>query len=139
MFGSIGAGLLFLILDFSIRVGSSFLGRFGLDMTVLAAGTCMFIVAVTQTQWRSPRFLNPLLNLGQRSYEVYLTHMFVVFGLFYIFTLAGRPMSGVPVLFMLVIFIAGLIGEVVARFYSEPMNQLIRKRFAEDATSPVFP
>jgi len=45
----------------------------------------------------------------------------------------------VPVLFMLVIFIAGLIGEVVARFYSEPMNQLIRKRFAEDATSPVFP
>jgi peptidoglycan/LPS O-acetylase OafA/YrhL len=138
MLGSIGAGLLFLILCFSIRVGASFLGRFGLDMTVLATGTCMFIVAVTQTQWKSPRFLNPLVNLGQRSYEVYLTHMFVVFGLFYIFTIIGRPMSGVPALFILVIFVAGLLGEVVARFYSEPMNQLIRKRFAEVATKPVL-
>ena len=138
MLGSIGAGLLFLILGFSIRLGASFLGRFGLDMTVLAAGTCMFIVAVTQTQWKSPRFVNLLLNLGQRSYEVYLTHMFVVFSLFQIFILAGKPMSGVPVLFILVIFIAAFVGELVGRFYSEPMNQLIRKRFAEVATKPVF-
>jgi peptidoglycan/LPS O-acetylase OafA/YrhL len=136
--GSIGAGLLFLILGFSIRVGASFLGRFGLDMTVLAASTCMFIVAVTQTQWKSPCFLNPLLNLGQRSYEVYLTHMFVVFSLFQAFILARKPMSGVPVLFILVIFIAAFVGELVGRFYSEPMNQLIRKRFAEVATKPVF-
>jgi peptidoglycan/LPS O-acetylase OafA/YrhL len=138
LLGSIGAGLLFLILGFSIRIGASFLGRFGLDMTVLAACTCMFIVAVTQTQWKSPHFLNPLLNLGQRSYEVYLTHMFVVFSLFQIFILAGKPMSGVPVLFILVIFTAAFVGEVIARFYSEPINQLIRKRFAEVATKPVL-
>jgi peptidoglycan/LPS O-acetylase OafA/YrhL len=138
LLGSIGAGLLFLILGSSIRVGASFLGRFGLDMTVLAASTCMFIVAVTQTQWKSPRSLNPLLNLGQCSYEVYLTHMFVVFSLFQAFILARKPMSGVPVLFILVIFIAAFVGELVARFYSEPMNQLIRKRFAEVATKPVL-
>ncbi len=75
--------------------------------------------------------MKPLLNLGQRSYEVYLTHMFVVFGLFQLFVLAGKPMSAVPALFLAVIFLAGLLGEVVARFYSEPMNQFMRQRYSQ--------
>jgi peptidoglycan/LPS O-acetylase OafA/YrhL len=71
--------------------------------------------------------MGPLLNLGQRSYEVYLTHMFVVFGLFQPFVLGGKPMMGVPALFISVVLIASLLGEGVARFYSEPMNYLIRE------------
>ncbi len=127
----VGSALLILILGFSIRVEAWGLARSGLDMTILAVGTCMVIAVVTQTKWRSPRFMNPLLNLGQRSYEVYLTHMFIVFGLFQLFVLAGKPMSAVPALFLAVIFLAGLLGEVVARFYSEPMNQFIRQRYSQ--------
>jgi peptidoglycan/LPS O-acetylase OafA/YrhL len=127
----VGSALLILILGFSIRVEAWGLGRSGLDMTILAVGTCLVIAAVTQTKWRSPRFMKPLLNLGQRSYEVYLTHMFIVFGLFQLFVLAGKPMSAVPALFLAVIFLAGLLGEVVARFYSEPMNQFIRQRYSQ--------
>jgi peptidoglycan/LPS O-acetylase OafA/YrhL len=127
----VGPALLILILGFSIRVEAWGLARSGLDMTILAVGTCMVIAVVTQTKWRSPRFMNPLLNLGQRSYEVYLTHMFIVFGLFQLFVLAGKPMSAVPALFLAVIFLAGLLGEVVARFYSEPMNQFIRQRYSQ--------
>jgi peptidoglycan/LPS O-acetylase OafA/YrhL len=100
-------------------------------MTILAAGTCMVITAVTQTNWRGPRFMSPLLNLGRRSYEIYLTHMFVVFALFQLFVLAGKPIGAVPVLFVVVVFIAGFIGELVARSYSEPMNRLIRERWGE--------
>jgi peptidoglycan/LPS O-acetylase OafA/YrhL len=131
MLASIGSVLLILILGFSIRVETWGLGRSGLDMTILAVGTCMVIAGVTQTKWRSPRFMNSLLNLGQRSYEVYLTHMLVVFGLFQLFVLAGKPMSAVPALFLVVVFVAGLLGEVVARFYSEPMNQLIRQHYSQ--------
>ena len=127
----VGSALLILILGFSIRVEAWGLARSGLDMTILAVGTCMVIAVVTQTKWRSPRLMNPLLNLGQRSYEVYLTHMFIVFGLFQLFVLAGKPMSAVPALFLAVIFLAGLLGEVVARFYSEPMNQFIRQRYSQ--------
>ena len=130
MFASFGAALLILILGFSIRVEAWGLARSGLDMTILAIGTCMVIAAVTQAKWRSPRFMKPLLNLGQRSYEVYLTHMFVVFGLFQMFVLAGKPISALPVLFLLVVFIAAFLGEVVARFYSEPMNQWIREHYS---------
>ena len=136
MLNSVGAGLLILILGFSIRVATWGLTRRGLDMTILAVGTCMVIAAVTQSDWRAPRFVAPLLNLGQRSYEVYLTHMFVVFGLFQLFLLRGKPTSGVPALFVVVIVTAGLLGDVVARLYSEPMNRLIRKRYAPTANTP---
>jgi peptidoglycan/LPS O-acetylase OafA/YrhL len=124
---------LILSLGFSLRVETWGLARNGLDMTILAAGTCMVIAAVAQTKWRSPQFMNPLLILGQRSYEVYLTHMFVVFGLFQIFVLAGKPMRAVPALFIAVVLIAAVLGEAVARFYSEPMNHFLRERWGGGA------
>jgi len=123
----IGVVLLVFSLCFSLQGEAWGLGRTGLDMTVLAVGTCMVIAAVAQSNWRGPRVIIPLLRLGERSYEVYLTHMFVVFGAFQLFMLAGRPMWAVPALFIGVIVASGLLGEVVARFYSEPLNQLIRE------------
>ena len=97
-------------------------------MTILAIGTCLIVATVTQTKWKSARVMYPLLNLGQRSYEVYLTHMFVVFAVFQLFVLAGKPIGAVLPLFIVVIVIAGVLGEVVARFYSEPLNRVIRDR-----------
>jgi len=123
--GSGGAAIMTSSLVFSWQY-KGWLGRTGLDMTILALGTCMFITATAQTQWRSPRFLRPLLRIGQYSYEVYLTHMFVVFGLFSLFLEAGKPTRGVPILFIVTILIAGLLGAAVSNLYSEPMNGLLR-------------
>jgi peptidoglycan/LPS O-acetylase OafA/YrhL len=134
MLGTVGTALLILSLCFSLRTEAWGLDRAGLDMTIVAVGACMVIATTAQTRWKSPRVMSPLLQLGQRSYEVYLTHMFVVFGLFQLFILAGKPMSAVPALFIVVIVIAGLLGEAVARFYSEPMNRLIRERWKDRAT-----
>ena len=121
-----GLAILIFSLCFSLEA-YKLLGRSGLDMTLLGIGTCMVIAADAQTQWRSPRILLPLASLGQRSYEVYLTHMFVVFVFFDLFVNAGKPMRGVPILFIAVILIAALLGYLVARFYSEPMNKRIRR------------
>lgn len=129
--GSVGAVLLIFSLCFSIRANSWGLDRNGLNMTILALGTCMVIIAVAQTEWRSPQVLAPFLLLGQRSYEVYLTHMFIVFGLFHFFLMAGKPMKAVPILFIAVIGFAVLLGELVARFYSEPMNRWLRKHWGD--------
>ncbi len=109
------------------------LARTGLDMTVLAVGTSMLIAAAAQTRWRSPRLLSPMLKLGQRSYEVYLTHMFLVFALFQVFVAIGKPMIAVPALFLVVILLSGLLGELVARFYSEPANRFLRERWGDGA------
>jgi peptidoglycan/LPS O-acetylase OafA/YrhL len=129
--GSVGTLLLIFSLCFSIQANSWGLGRDGLNMTILALGTCMVITAVAQTEWRSTRVFSPFLLLGKRSYEVYLTHMFVVFGLFNFFVMAGKPMMAVPALFIAVIPFAALLGELVARFYSDPMNRWLRKRWGD--------
>jgi peptidoglycan/LPS O-acetylase OafA/YrhL len=127
--GAIGIALLVFSLCISLQGEAWGLERTGLDMTVVAVGACLVIAAVAQSNWKGPRIISPVLKLGERSYEVYLTHMFVVFGAFGFFVWAGKPMWGVPVLFIGVIAAAGLLGEVVARFYSEPLNRLIRERW----------
>jgi peptidoglycan/LPS O-acetylase OafA/YrhL len=140
--GGWGTAILIFSLGFSIRAYAWGLGRNGLNMTILAIGTCMVIIAAAQSGWRSPRILAPFLILGRRSYEVYLTHMFVVFALFHLFVVAGKPMKAVPGLFIAVILLAGLLGEMVARFYSEPMNRRLRQGFAGfaiQADAPAAP
>jgi peptidoglycan/LPS O-acetylase OafA/YrhL len=130
---SVGTLVVGFSLCFSLTADRWGLARTGLDMTVLAVGTCMLIAAAAQTRWRSPRLLSPMLKLGQRSYEVYLTHMFLVFALFQLFVTIGAPMIGVPALFLVVILLSGLLGELVARFYSEPANRFLRERWGDGA------
>jgi peptidoglycan/LPS O-acetylase OafA/YrhL len=133
--GSLGISLLVFCLGFSLRAEAWGLDRMGLDMTILAVGTCMIVATAAQTNWKSARVAYPVLTLGQRSYEVYLTHMFVVFALFQLFVLAGKPMGAVLPLFIVVVVIAGLLGEAVARFYSEPLNRFIRDRWGNRPSS----
>jgi peptidoglycan/LPS O-acetylase OafA/YrhL len=119
--GLAGVGMMAAVLGFSIPV----LDKSGLDMTVLAIGTCLLIVPAVQT---GVGVIAPLIRLGQRSYEVYITHMFVVFAFFNWFVAAGKPMWAVPWLFGVTILVAALLGEFVARLYSEPMNYWLRER-----------
>jgi peptidoglycan/LPS O-acetylase OafA/YrhL len=132
--GSLGVALLVFSLGFSIRAYLWGLGRNGLNMTILAVGACMVIMVAAQTQWQAPRILKPLLKLGQRSYEVYLTHVFIVLGFFSLFVAANKPMKAVPLLFIAVIVFAGVLGELVARGYSEPMNRWLRRRWGDGPT-----
>jgi peptidoglycan/LPS O-acetylase OafA/YrhL len=114
-----GIALITLILCFSIRA----LDRAGLDMTVLALGTCLLIIPAAQSNWRAPSIL---VIPGRRSYEIYMTHMFVVFACLHLFLMAGKPMWGVPLYFVAVILFATLLGNLIARYFSDPMNQRLR-------------
>jgi peptidoglycan/LPS O-acetylase OafA/YrhL len=129
---SLGAALLIFILCFSERAYAWGLGRNGLNMSILAAATCMIILAAAQTRWSAPSLLAPLLRIGQRSYEVYLTHIFIVLALFHLFLTANKPLNFVPALFLAVILFSALLGELVARVYSEPMNRWLRRRLGQN-------
>lgn len=111
------------------------LERSGLNMSTLAVGTCMVAAAAAQTGWQGPRWMIPIFRLGQRSYEVYLTHMFVLFALLALFVQAGKPMRAVPLFFTAAILLSGMLGAAVARFYSEPMNRRLYKGFRGGAQS----
>ncbi len=128
-----GATLMLFILGFSRTAYRWGLGNAGLEETVLAIGTCMVMVAASQSGWRALRIFRPLLALGRNSYEVYLTHMFVVLGLFALFLKLGNPMSLVPVFFIGTIILAAMLGNVVARSFSEPMNLRLRQKWGNGA------
>jgi len=129
-------------LAFSLALTMAPLERAGLDMTLVAIGTCLTIAALGKTRWQAPVILRPLSLLGRRSYEVYLTHMFVVFALFRIFLNRGKPAYAIPLLFVTVILAAGIVGALTARLYSEPLNRRLRSRWQRarirvDSPSPV--
>jgi peptidoglycan/LPS O-acetylase OafA/YrhL len=138
-FGACGAAFLIFVLGCGRLVYAWGLDSLGLGMTVLAIGTCLVMIAASQSQWKAPRFLSPLLDLGQRSYEVYLTHMFIVLALFHYFVILDKPLPAVPVLFVAGLVLSTLLGDGVARVYSEPMNRLIRqhsKRYLDFKARP---
>jgi peptidoglycan/LPS O-acetylase OafA/YrhL len=117
----------FCFADFASRIG---LADLGLTFTVLAIGVALVVIAAVSSGWRAPRILAPLLVLGQRSYEVYLTHMFALLAVFGIFTKLGSPMRGVPVLFLATVCSAGVLGWWVGAFFAEPVNRALRARTA---------
>ena len=124
----VGGGLLCgFFLCFSITAYRWGLDRTGLGMTLLAVGACLLIAGFAETRGSAPAALQPLLRLGRHSYEVYLTHEFVVLGCFAVFERLGEPARAVWPMFAVAIVLAGLLGEFVARGYSEPMNTLLRR------------
>jgi peptidoglycan/LPS O-acetylase OafA/YrhL len=129
-FTAVGAALIVFILVGLRLFYVPFIIKPGLDMTIIALGTCMIMIAAAQTRWKGPRFLALLLRLGQRSYEVYLIHMFVVFAFFAIFVKLGSPLWCVPLLFVASIVVAAGTGDLVARFFSEPLNRMLRERWS---------
>ena len=128
---SLGIAVLIFTLAFSDLLSKWGLERNGLSMSFLAIGACMVIAAAAQSKWDAPRIFKPLLGLGQHSYEIYLTHGFIVLSLFNLFVAAGKPMMAVPILFAVVIVLAALLGMLVARGYSEPVNRWLRNRWGD--------
>jgi peptidoglycan/LPS O-acetylase OafA/YrhL len=117
--GAAGLAFMTLILGFNTQA----IGSTGLDMTILALGTCLLIIPAAQSNWNGAHLL---LVPGRNSYEIYMTHMFVVFAGLHLFLAAGKPMGGVPVYFVGVILIATFLGHLIALHFSEPLNQRLR-------------
>jgi peptidoglycan/LPS O-acetylase OafA/YrhL len=77
----------------------------------------------------------PVRWFGRNSYEVYLTHMLVLTPLAPLFAATGQAADLAPLWFLGLLLLSGLLGDVVARFYSEPLNRTTRARLA-GATPP---
>jgi peptidoglycan/LPS O-acetylase OafA/YrhL len=123
-----GAALLVFSFGFSIEAYKMGLGRNGLLMSVVGLGACLVIAAAVQSKWKAPWVLAPVLQMGQRSYEIYLTHMFVVIAAFAVFAAWGKPLGAAWWVFAAVIVVASLLGWVVSVGFSEPMNRWLRRR-----------
>jgi peptidoglycan/LPS O-acetylase OafA/YrhL len=133
------------------RTSAARLGLYkaGLDVTTLEIGTALLLIAmqlrfdeksaassslakavgrdrgtfVQQSLRQSTGFLR---WFGRDSYEVYLTHMLVVWPMVIAFQHFRWSINLAPLFFVVTTAFTGAAGYLVAQFYSEPLNRKIR-------------
>ncbi len=116
--------ILLLLIVFARRlVLPRFVFNSGLDVTLLAIAAALIVLGARPGPLP---FTAPFRWFGRNSYEVYLTHGFIVILGTQWFNGHHMPMNAAPVWFAGSLAAAGLLGFVVARLYSEPMNRVLR-------------
>ena len=119
-----GAALLLWIAIWPRWAVMRFIGEQGLDGTILALATCAIVLATAPGGRPGPALGAPLRWLGRHSYEVYLTHEFLVVPGCAIWL---RWQRGPLWLWVAALVLASAaLGAVVARWFSEPLNRRLR-------------
>ena len=121
-----GLALMILVTCFRRQCWQLGLYKHGLDVTALALGTALLLMAIAQGGKPGSWLTAPLRWFGRNSYEVYLTHSFVVVTLTQLFVATGSRYAWSPLWFVAVAGLSGGLGACVARYYSEPLNRKLR-------------
>ena len=112
-------------------------------------GNAMFLLLTFSTmclliglQWegaggsRPRRGLGWLRSMGSHSYEIYLTHMFVVFGIVALAKAAGSDPRHAFAWYLPAVLLAWLLGALLAHGFSIPCDRWLRRRLLQPA-APV--
>jgi peptidoglycan/LPS O-acetylase OafA/YrhL len=125
-----GVALMAFVLFFRRAVNALGLYDWGLDVTVLSCGTAAVLVACrARSHWSritDHAAFAPLRWLGQRSYEVYLSHLFVVIPAAALWKERGWP-PGIPFFYLGAVVGSGLLGALLASAYSKPLSSWLRR------------
>lgn len=119
-----GAAIMLLIVVRPSWYWVQWLGRSGTDDTVLSLGTCLVILASVLRGRAGRAWTAPIRWFGRHSYEVYLTHEFVVVWVteLYVKVHRGSPLAWIAA----EVVLAAMLGALVARWFSEPLNRRLR-------------
>lgn len=101
-------------------------------MLMLTLSSACLIVSLHWGQTMKPRKrlrgFGWLRSLGFHSYEIYLTHMFVILSAVALFKAAGANMQFGYLWYVPSILLAWLLGMAVARYFSVPADRALRDR-----------
>jgi peptidoglycan/LPS O-acetylase OafA/YrhL len=121
---AVGAAMILLIAVWPPWHWMRYVGHSGMDGTVLALGACLVMVGSVVRGRVGSRWTAPIRWFGRHSYEVYLTHEFVVvWGTMLYMKLRRGPL---PLWFLGILLLTAPLGAIVATYFSEPMNRRLR-------------
>ena len=107
-------------------------------MLVLTLSTACLLLGLHWRQRLAPRAglrgLGWLRAQGRRSYEIYLTHMFVVYSLVALFKTSGVDMRSGWLWYLPAVLLCWGLGELVARGFSDPVERALRRRWLGGGT-----
>lgn len=149
-----GIALILLITVFRGTAARLALYKVGLDVTTLEIGTALLLIALQQSfearatldhslllssnvRTRSAAMFRSLGSalfrstgflrwFGRNSYEVYLTHMLVVWPMVGLFFRFYQSLNMAVLWFLAITAFTGIAGHVLARSYSDPLNRRLR-------------
>ncbi|MEZ5462849.1 acyltransferase family protein [Dokdonella sp.] len=108
-------------------------------MLVLTASAGVLLYALKDERCGAPRGVRWLTSMGRLSYEIYLTHMFVVFGIVAVHTAwQGDPWFGF-LWYLPIVGLCWLLGAILAHIYSIPLDRALRARFLATAKPAPAP
>ncbi|MDQ0010575.1 peptidoglycan/LPS O-acetylase OafA/YrhL [Luteibacter jiangsuensis] len=108
----------------------------GYMLVLIGASVCL-VLASPEGGRAWPGF-GWLRAMGRASYEIYLTHMFIVFSLVGCARATGTDTVDGWIWYVPAVLGSWALGWLVARFFSEPANRWLRSRFhAGEAREPV--
>jgi peptidoglycan/LPS O-acetylase OafA/YrhL len=129
----LGIAMVVFVLGFRSQVFGLGLTKNGLYITVLSLGTALILLWMHFRHARGKATNHALLGwlaeAGRYSYEIYLTHMFVVFGCWELFRLVDGSDAAVYVLYLSTLVVSYGLGAMVARSFSNPVNAWLRRRW----------
>jgi len=140
LLGALGAAGLVAVLCFEGRLWPV-LGN-GCILLLTAATACLVLAFHWQAVQRTlpvPPGTGWLRSFGRLSYEIYLTHMFVVWPVIRLFKAAGGGLRWGILWYLPAVILAWLLGWLVARYLSVPAERHLRHRWmpAEAPRDPL--
>jgi peptidoglycan/LPS O-acetylase OafA/YrhL len=106
------------------------LGESGTDDTLLALGTCLVMLPVALGGAKGRWWSSPVRWFGRHSYEIYLSHEFlVIVGVNVVYERCfphGASREAFAALVLGIMAMTAPLGWVLAKCFSEPMNRRLR-------------
>lgn len=126
-FNVLGVVLIILVLFFKYDLSLTALKDMYVYPTIISVGTGLVLISSVRQKLALRSFLYPIVWYGRLSYEVYLTHMFIVYSGIRLYKYYGSPLAYAPIWLLGIIIISGLLGFVIEKYFSVPLNNKIRK------------
>ena len=105
------------------------LGRSGTDDALLALSVCLVMAGATLRRKRGSRWSGPLRWFGRHSYELYLSHEFIVIAgvaLYSRFYSHAASRAAVAAFVLVMLLATAPLAWALARWFTEPANRWLR-------------
>lgn len=122
-----GLSLFTLVFFFGTTTYALGITSLGLNVSLLDISIAMILIVTHHYNRMFFNFLNPIQWFGKNSYEIYLSHSFIMVGFKNMVNYFNISNHYNILLYIIALLLSGLLGELIARYFSIPLNQVLRR------------